>query len=91
VLHAWYQDVVGQVLRQSYLVRLGVFEDPVAPFAAIQARTYFGTAFARAWWAEHRTDYPDYLRAYLDDEIAALPPDRDRRALDRIMEAASGD
>lgn len=91
VLHAWYQDAVGQVLRQTYLLRLGVFEDPVEPFAAVQASTYFGTAWAQAWWQEHRADYPDYLRALLDAEIAALPPDRDRRALDRVMAAIAQD
>ena len=85
VLDAWYEDVIGQVLRQNYLVRLGVFEDPIAPFAAIQARTYFGTAWAQAWWQEHRSHYPVYLRELLDAEIAALAPDHDRRALDRIM------
>lgn len=85
VLHAWYQDVVGQVLRQSYLVRLGVFQDPVEPFAAIQARTYFGTAWAQAWWQENRTSYPEYLRALFDEEIEALAPDRDLRAFDRVM------
>jgi len=89
VLNAWYQNAMGQVFRQAYLFRLGVFEDPVEEFAALQARTYFGTAYAQAWWAEHRTSYPQSLRDMMDAEIEALPPDRDRERFDRIREAAA--
>jgi hypothetical protein len=90
ILDAWYANVVGQVLRQRYLLRLGVFEDPIEPFAAVQARAYFGNSYARAWWSEHRADYPSALRDLLDEEIDALPVDRDRQAMDRVRRAAAG-
>lgn len=79
ILHAWYSDVLGQVLRQRYLLRLEVFQDPLAPFAEIQARSYFGNGYARAWWRRHRDGYPEEIVALLDPVIEALPPDRDRQ------------
>ena len=88
VLHAWHQNVVGQVLRQSYLIGLGVFEDPIEPFASARVRACFGSAWRRAWWREHRADYPEHVRALLDGPIAALPAQRSARALDRISAAA---
>lgn len=91
ILDAWYADVLGQVLRQRYLLRLEVFRDPLAPFAAIQARSYFGNGYAQAWWRRHRDDYPGELVALMDPVIDALPPDRDRRDFEalRAIPAAS--
>ncbi|MEE4382176.1 MAG: hypothetical protein V2J02_09305 [Pseudomonadales bacterium] len=79
ILDAWYADVLGQVLRQRYLLRLEVFQDPLGPFAEIQARSYFGNGYAQAWWRRHRDGYPEELVALMDPVIEALPPDRDRR------------
>lgn len=79
VLDAWYSNVMGQVLRQRYLLRLEVFKDPLAPFAEIQARSYFGNGYAQAWWRRHRDGYPEEIVGLMDPVIEALPPDRDRR------------
>lgn len=80
ILDAWYEDVMGQVLRQRYLLRLGVFEDPLEPFARIQARAYFSNAYARAWRQQHRDNYPQELVALMAPLIEGLPVNRDRDA-----------
>jgi len=88
VLDAWYDDVMGQVLRQRYLFRLHVFQDPVEPFARIQARAYFGNAYARAWWRRNRDGYPDELVKIMDPVIEGMPVDRDRREFEALRAEA---
>jgi len=90
ILDAWYDDVMGQVLRQRYLLRLGVFEDPLEPFARIQARSYFGNGYAQAWWQRNRDNYPQDLVAIMAPVIDALPADRDRREFRTLRDLAGG-
>lgn len=90
ILDAWYDDVMGQVLRQRYLLRLGVFKDPLEPFARIQARAYFGNAYARTWWRRHRDNYPQELVALMAPVIRGLPENRDRDAFRILREEAAG-
>lgn len=89
VLDAWYDDVMGQVLRQRYLLSLGIFKDPIEPFARRHARTYFGNAYAQAWWEQNKGKYGDTLLAIMDPVISALPPDRDQAEFDTLKEAAA--
>lgn len=88
VLDAWYDDVMGQVLRQRYLLRLGVFEDPVGPFARIQARAYFGNPYARAWWRRNREGYPDELVDIMGPVIEGMAVDRDGREFEALRAEA---
>jgi hypothetical protein len=89
ILDAWYDDVMGQVLRQSYLLSLGVFKDPIEPFARTQARVYFGNAYAQAWWQHNKGHYSETLVNVMDPVISSLSPDRDRREFATLQESAS--
>jgi hypothetical protein len=89
ILDAWYDDVMGQVLRQRYLLRLGIFKNPLEPFARIQARAYFGNAYAQAWWQRNRDQYPQELVAIMAPVIETLTAQRDRLAFQQLREEAT--
>ena len=88
ILDAWYDDVMGQVQRQRYLLSLGVFKDPLEPFAKRQARTYFGNAYAQAWWRHHRSHLSEGLVAIMDPVIASITADRDRVEFKALKQTA---
>ncbi len=89
ILDAWYDDVIGQVLRQRYLLGLDVFKDPLEPFARTQARVYFGNAYAQAWWRRNRDGFPDSIVSIMNPVIEGIDPQRDLREFEALRAEAA--
>ncbi|MEM1191505.1 MAG: hypothetical protein AAGI72_23440 [Pseudomonadota bacterium] len=89
ILDAWYDDVLGQVLRQRYLLGLDVFKDPLEPFARTQARVYFGNPYAQAWWRRNRSGYPEAIVSVMDPVIDGIDPQRDLREFEALRADAA--
>jgi hypothetical protein len=78
-LDAYYIGVIDQMLSAHTMINYGYRDGPIEADLLQAAFTYFGNAFARAWWKQYRTvmvgDDPSFVVLF-DEAVAAASDSR---------------
>jgi len=90
VLEAYYQEVLGLVIREWILMRRGIYEDDLDVFVALFGTEVLGSHYGRAWWELYKEGVPadivERIDSYLESGNSRLMIDR-LSAIDALVPA----
>jgi len=83
-LDGYLYTYLDQLLRDRQLHELGVFDVPSEDLIQMSIMDYFGNEFARAWWAETKSQWPPDIIDLVDREMETVSVNQDLEKIERI-------